>query len=171
MAGGAEAQQAGLNATGRNDENAERGDLHIQGLWTKETLCIVDIRIMDTDAASYASSTPEKVLRKHEQEKKKKYLESCMEQRRHFSPFVCSTDGMLGLEAQQLLKRIAGKLAIRWQATYSQVCGYVNARMSIAIIRATHLCLRGSRVPTKHISTRWSQWDDGAGLGLFRCGA
>jgi hypothetical protein len=168
---GTAAQQAGPNSTGRNEENAERGDLLIRGLWTKQTSCIVDVRVTDTDAASYASSTPEKVLRKHEQEKKKKYLESCLEQRRHFTPFVCSTDGMLGLEAKQLLKRIAGKLAIRWKTTYSQVCGYVNARMSIAILRATHLCLRGSRVPTKHISTRWSQWDDGAGLGLFRCGA
>jgi hypothetical protein len=84
--------------------------------------------------------------------------------------FVCSTDGMLGLEAQQLLKRIAGKLTILWQATYSQVCGYVNACTSIAIASTTchtPMILRGSRVPTKHISTRWSQWDDGACLGLF----
>jgi hypothetical protein len=26
--------------------------------------------------------------------------------------------------------------------TYSQVCGYVNARLSIAIVRATHLCMK-----------------------------
>jgi hypothetical protein len=34
------------------------------------------------------------------------------------------------------------------------VCGYVDARVSIAIVRATHLCLRGSRVPTSQMSNR-----------------
>jgi hypothetical protein len=39
-------------------------------------------------------------------------------------------------------------------AVLSQTCGYVTARLSIAIVRATHLCLRGSRVPAFKISTR-----------------
>jgi hypothetical protein len=30
----------------------------------------------------------------------------------------------------------------------------VNARMSIAIVRATHLCLRGSRIPTSKMCNR-----------------
>jgi hypothetical protein len=30
--------------------------------------------------------------------------------------------------------------------SYSQVCGCINARLSIAIVRATTLCMRGSRV-------------------------
>jgi hypothetical protein len=29
-------------------------------------------------------------------EKKKKYLQACLEQRRHFTPFVISTDGLIG---------------------------------------------------------------------------
>jgi hypothetical protein len=44
-------------------------------------------------------------------------------------------------------------LAAKWEKPYSQVCGYVNARMSIAIVRTTHLCLlRGSRIPTGRMS-------------------
>jgi hypothetical protein len=54
----------------------------------------------------------------------------------------------------------------KWQKPYSQVCGYVKARLSIAAVRATHLCLRGSRVPAHNISTRFSQWEDGAGLAM-----
>jgi hypothetical protein len=44
----------------------------------------------------------------------------------------------------------------------------VNARVSIAIVRATHLCIRGSRVPTGKMCNRLPQWEDKAGLGLFR---
>jgi hypothetical protein len=54
---------------------------------------------MDVDAKSQGSKDPHyKVLEAHEREKKKKYLEACLEQRWHFSPFVASTDGLLGKE-------------------------------------------------------------------------
>jgi hypothetical protein len=86
-------------------------------------------------------------------------------------PFVVSTgtDGLIGKEAQTMLKKLSARLAEKTGKSYSTVCGYVNARMSIAIVRAkTHLCLRGSRVPTSQMSGRRPQWEDGAGLGRFR---
>ena len=44
---------------------------------------------------------------------------------------------------------------------------YVKTRMSIAlIVRATHLCIRGSHIPTSRMSQH-SQWEHGAGLSLF----
>jgi hypothetical protein len=45
---------------------------------------------------------------------------------------------------------------------------YVNARVSIAIVRVSHLCLRGSRIPTGQMSSRRPQWEEKAGLSLFR---
>jgi hypothetical protein len=36
------------------------------------------------------------VIATQEKQKKRKYLEACLEQLRHFTPFVCSTDGLLG---------------------------------------------------------------------------
>jgi hypothetical protein len=41
---------------------------------------------------------PLKVLAQQECEKKKKYLTACLEQRKHFTPFVISTDGLLDHE-------------------------------------------------------------------------
>jgi hypothetical protein len=82
-------------------------------------------------------------------EKKKKYLQSCLEQRKHFTPFAVSTDGLIGREAGELLKRLSLRLADKWERPYFVVRGFVSARMSIAIVCATHLvCLRGSRVPS-----------------------
>jgi hypothetical protein len=140
----------------------------VRGLWACGTDCIIDVRITDVDAKSQRSKDPLKVLEAYEREKKLKYLEACLEQRRHFSPFMASTDGLLGKESRTLLKKLSTLLAEKWEKPYSEICGYVNARMSIAMVRATHLCLGGSHIPTSQISNRWPQWEDKAGLGLFQ---
>jgi hypothetical protein len=58
----------------------------------------------------------------------------------HFTPFVCSVDGILGQEAKTFAQRLAAKLANKWEKSYSQVSGYVNnARLSIAIVEP-HTC-------------------------------
>jgi hypothetical protein len=63
----------------------DRGDILIQGLWTRGTDCIIDVRITDIDAKLNWSKDPIKVLATHKRaEKKKKYLEACLGQRRHF---------------------------------------------------------------------------------------
>ena len=53
----------------------------------------------------------------------------------------------------------------------SEVCGYVRAHLSICVVRATQLYVRGSRIPSGHmqIAFRRHQWEDQAGLGLFQC--
>ena len=125
--------------------------------------CILDVRVTDVDAKSNRSKDPHKVLAAHEErEKKKKYLRACLEQRRHFSPFVVSTDGLLlGKEAKILLKKLVSlRLAEKWEKPYSEVCGFVNARISIAFVRAIHLCLRGSRIATSKMYNRLAQWED-----------
>jgi hypothetical protein len=153
-------------ATSAQDSN-ERGDLLIRGLWSLGTDCILDVRVSDIDAKSYLSQPPAKVLEAQEKLKTKKYAQACADQRRHFTPFVASTDGMLGRQAQTVLVRLATLISKKSGKPYSKVCSFVRTRMSFAILRATHLCIRGSRVPTSRMSQR-VQWTDGAGLTLFR---
>jgi hypothetical protein len=127
-------------------------ETYVRGFLGRGTDCIIDVRVADTDAKSNLSKDPAKVLEAYEKEKKRKYLKSCLEQRRHFTPFAVSTDGLIGKEAKILLKKLSSLLAEKWEKPYSVVCGFVNAQMSIAIVRATHLCLRGSRIPTRQMS-------------------
>ena len=54
---------------------------------------------MNTDASTYHKKEPEKFLHEAENGKKKMYLEACLQQRRHFSPFVASVYRLLGVEA------------------------------------------------------------------------
>ena len=152
--------------TKQRQDGQERGDLLVHGLWERGTAAISDVKVVDTDAASYRDKDPMKVLELAERGKKRKYLKACLENRRHFTPFVVSADGLLGREANTYLRRIAALLAVKWDRPYSQVCGFVKARMAIAIVRATSRTLRGSRVPFKRLAFKLPQFEDGAGLGL-----
>jgi hypothetical protein len=102
----------------------ERGDILIRGFWARGTDCILDVRVTGTDTKTYCKRDPAKVLESQEKEKKRKYLEACLKRRRrHFTPFVCSVDGMLGREAKTFAKQLAAKLANKSEKWYSQVCG------------------------------------------------
>jgi hypothetical protein len=132
----------------------------IHGFWSRGTDCIIDVRITDLDSKSYQKKSSDKVIAGQEQEKKRKYLAPCIANRRHFTPLVSSTDGLIGKEqGQTFTKRLAGLLSEKWRRPYSQVCGYGNGRLSIALVRATHCCLRGSHVPAPLISSMggWSR--------------
>jgi hypothetical protein len=85
-------------------------------------------------------------LRTQEKWKESKHKTACESTRRDFIPFIVSTDGCIGEAAQAFLKRLSRHLADKWQRHYSQVFGFVKARMSVAILRASSQCLRGPRV-------------------------
>ena len=66
------------------------------------------------------------------------YLEACLQQRRHFSTFFDSADGLMGVEVKATLKRLASRLATKWRQPYSKTCGYVKSRIAITLMRAIH---------------------------------
>ena len=68
--------------------------------------------------------------------------------------------GALGKEAALFLSRIADRLPVAWGRSYGNVLGWLKARLGLAVIRATNICLRGSRVTWRS----GAGIDDGAGL-------
>ena len=131
------------------------------------------MHVVNTDALTHRKKDPEKCLHEAKWEKKKTYLEACLQQRRLFSSFVTYVDGLLGVEATATLKRLASRLATKWKQFYSKTCGYVKRTIEITLVRATHRCIRhrciqGSWVPAHRISVQRPQWEYGAGLNLFR---
>ena len=67
------------------------------------TDCIIDVRIYDVNQASYQLRKPASIIKSAKNDKKKKYLEQYLTQRRHFTPFVVSYEGLLGKEADIFL--------------------------------------------------------------------
>ena len=133
--------------------------------WTDS---IHDICVVNTDAVSYQSKTPEKCLDTAERKKKKKYLHACFNKRWHFNPLVASVEILLGVETEVTLEHIACRLAKKWKETYSRTCRYLKSRAAITIVRATHSCIRGGRVKASQISGNHPQWGDGAVLPLYQ---
>ena len=74
---------------------------------------------------------PEKALAKAEKEKKDLYLQACLERRRNLTTMVYSAIGIPGLEDLAAYKRLAVLLSYRLKWEYSEVCGFVWARMSL----------------------------------------
>ena len=79
-----------------------------------------------------------------------------------FSPFVLSVDGLLAREARFVLKHFSNKLSNKWSKPYSEVMGWLQTCLCLAILCATNRCVRGSCV-------KWRSgfgMEDGAGLAV-----
>jgi len=74
---------------------------------------------------------------------------------------------MFSFEARAFLKRLAKLLAEEWEKPYPVVMGFINARMSIALVRTTNRCIRGSRIDVSSMLNRF-RWEGDAGLGLLK---
>ena len=78
-----------------------------------------------------------------------------------FTPLRFSVDGMLGGEAEVFLKRLGDGPAMKWGKSYSEVMGWLRARLSFAIQCASVLCFRRS-----HTNWRTLVLEDGTAIGL-----
>jgi hypothetical protein len=157
-------QQAG--AAGTMPQQELRGDIAAPGYWRRGTTTIFDVRVTDTDAPSYRGTDPQKVLHRHEKEKKAKYNALCAAHRRHFTPLVFSVDGLQGTEATAASKRLASRLAAKWHQSYSEVVGYVRSSLSVALARSASQCLQADQDPPSRQPP--TPWETGTGLGLYQ---
>ena len=101
------------------------------------------MRVVNTDDLSHQKKLSEKCLLMVEKKKGGNYLEYYHLQRRQFSPFFVSVEGLLGVEAEYTLKHTAIRLTTKWKQTYSRTCGSVKSRAAITLVRATQLCIWG----------------------------
>ena len=128
----------------------DRGDIIVNNFWQRQRPCVFDTRITDADARSYRNKAPSAVLRQHEKEKIRKYKKACLERRRDFTPLCYTADGMAGREARNAERRLGMLLSEKWQRQHSQMVFFVRSRMSLALVRANSLLIRGSREKRTH---------------------
>ena len=79
---------------------------------------------------------------------------------------VYSADGIPGAEALAAQKRLAALLSYKLKQEYSEMCGFAQARMSLAIVRYNSLLLRGPRKKGALIQKR-PELKDGAVMALL----
>ena len=66
--------------------------------------------------------------------KKRKYLEACLKQKLHYSPFVITVDRILRVGTKATLKRITYNLAAKWKQPHFCMCGYVKSQVTIYMV-------------------------------------
>ena len=72
----------------------------VLGFWSLRRMCVSNICVIETNSYTYAGTQPYKVLKEHEQRKKGKYLEACLERRWHFTPLVLFVHSAMGEETK-----------------------------------------------------------------------
>ena len=130
--------------------------------WKAGCCAVFDVRVTDTDAPSQRGMDPMSCLARHEKDKKKRYLQHCTDRHRSFTPLVFSVDGLFSSECLAAVRRLSFLLAEKWNRKYSVVCGYVRARLQIALVRASGRCLRAERSPIWR--AHQPRWENGDGL-------
>ena len=133
-------------------------DLSVRGVWQPQATTFFDVLVVDSDANSYLHRDVGAVHSWIEHTKKHKYSQAAETINASFTPFVVTADGALGLEGKIFICHLAEKIAAIWHKSYSEVLGC--ARMLFAVLHATNLCIRGSRVKWR----RRMEIEDGAGL-------
>ena len=134
-----------------NTNDGARVDIRARGFWNVSQDAFFDVRVFYPNASSNSSPDSSSVYRRHEQAKKREYGQRIREvERGVFTPLVLSTTGGMGREATTFYKRLADMIAQKRQHPYPVVMGWLRCRLSFASLRASIMCIRGSRSSFHH---------------------
>ena len=76
---------------------------------------------------------PEKSLQMSDP-KNRNYLEAWLQKFFHFSSFIASVDGLMGINSEAMPKCLSSRLATKWNQPYLQTWDYVHIGDIIAIV-------------------------------------
>ena len=90
-----------------------------------------DICILNADAPSYSSISLEALFNSARDRKKSKYGDIAEARRATFTPIIATCDAVFDHEAVTYFKRISTLLSSKWNQHYSQIHGWLKARMQV----------------------------------------
>ena len=130
-------------------ENA-RPDIRARGVWRPGQNAFFDVRVTNTNSKYQVETSTMKCLEKHEKEKKRQYNNRIMNiEHGTFTPLVFSITGVMGKECSRFHKHMADKISKKNEEKYSDVVNVIKCKLSFLILRASLLCIRGSRTHKK----------------------
>ena len=129
-----------------NLDDGARLDVRSRGFWRAGQNAFFDVRVTNPDNKSQQDCTIKSVLHKHEAEKKRQYNRRVMEvEHGSFTPLIFTTTGVMSHECTVFHKSLAEKISTKRGDRYDEVMRYLRVKFSFLALKATLLCLRGSR--------------------------
>ena len=86
-----------------------------RGMEPSDWRAIVDHKVVNADASPYINRPARSVLESAATAKKNQHKQACADCQADFTPLVCSTDGATHREGQHFLRRLAARLATKWE--------------------------------------------------------
>ena len=142
-----------------------RGDVVIRCFWDLQVDSIIDVKLGDANADTYMHKPMKKLLARWEKINTYKHGKHCNDQQKNFSPFVLSVYGLLGREALVVISQLIRVMSEKREEPLSQVQGWLNVRISIAVERSYSRMVRGAQLPSP-LREREPAWDPELGIGI-----
>ena len=123
-----------------------RLDIRTRGFWRAGQNAFFDVRVTNAESNSQANASVQSILRTHEQNKKREYNQRVIEiEHGTFTPLIFTTSGAMGHECSKYHKTLAEKMSKKTGEKYEDIMRYIRVKISFLVVKATLLCLRGSR--------------------------
>ena len=133
-----------------NLKDDARLDIRARGFWRHGQNAYFDVRVSNADCASHRNKTLKQVLKTNEDEKKRQYNKRVMEEHHgSFTPLVFTTTGVMSHECTIFHKSLAEKISLKKKERYEDIMRYLRVKFSFLAMKATLLCVRGSRTCKK----------------------
>ena len=129
-----------------NTQPDARADIRVQVFWPDGQSTFFDTRVFYPHARSYQSRSLQALFKSFEQEKKREYIERITEvEHGGFTPIIFSACGGMGTEANIVVKKLAGGIALKWDEAHSKVVAWIRCRLAFALAHSAVRFVRGSR--------------------------
>jgi hypothetical protein len=123
-----------------------RADIRVRSFFQRQRNAFFDVRVFYPHASSYLSKSLQSLYTSMEKSKKREYGDRISQvEHGSFTPLIFSSVGGMGIEANEVLKRMALVLSEARNEPYSHTMCVLRCRIAFALMRASSVCLRGSR--------------------------
>ena len=150
-----------LSGRTANREDGARLDIAANGLWGgRYERTFVDVRIFNPHAPTNANQAISTCYKTHERIKKRAYEQRVRDiEHASFTPLVMSATGGMANEATQFYKRLASRLAEKWDQPYSSTMAWLRCRLTFSLLRSAIQSIRGARSRIGHACRTSSPMD------------
>ena len=129
-----------------NKDEEARSDIKCCGFWSTLRQAFFDVKVVSPFAKSNVSLEPAQMFKKAELVKIREYRERIKEvEHADFNPLVFTCTGGMAPQCHLVIKRLAEKMSVKQNLSFSVVSGWLRCRLSFALLRTTLLCVRATR--------------------------